>query len=769
MPRFMATRKTEANTTAGMYANFVRAAKELRSSLQKAQSLVGSFNPDASDRALTLWRSQLLSEYDTIRSYLKIFENLSQDVIFEYADEIQAIEQIKPLPSSLKDTKRHYNHIKEALDYLKADMMGRLTNSDLKYNALASVIQDIKSLKNFDDMNTLKSSVTYLSKGFKNLGELISWLLVQVRDLEASVTFETKPFTWRGIKVEILGLVPENVVREILDAVAMGLEVLDRRGLESFVMASLKKLIIADDPYKFTFTMSKGETGEAAGWYTKEDKSITIVVSKLRGRNAERYLQKWWTEVFLHELGHHIHMSLLPATAKAFWDSGWEYVNAFKKELEVLESRLVITKDDIQGFIHILTKNLWDIKAAGSTLKGFDRAKFLYFLHTQGLSTVYTQARATGKAKHMQIIVDAITDLDPNTFAKFFTSMAALGYPLRLFAPELWKFKSDKPWNPTLIEALLKTPDMLSLFQDLYENQWLNLNDIQMPLDIATEIAAEHATVKKAIEDQKTALGIPTEYGKEDIQEDFAETFVFFVADPDRLSPIARWRMGRTLGISDALGKKVLKISHKVSDMLKIFQDIHAIFDKAFDVVTIEHHDNDTLILFADPKENDVNVRDIVNYAKGPMFLEIDRMLNRKYADTYESFEVRDAKHGFIEVRVYPRETNSRRTAALALNRLRQMLSRKFWSGGRPVATVKEGLEEMASDLLTVGKAIDIRRDHGGSHAWLRDEKGVKILRLYELDGGVASPYILEVKWQEVKYPTGPVTMLRCDLKVSEP
>jgi hypothetical protein len=37
-------------------------------------------------------------------------------------------------------------------------------------------------------------------------------------------------------------------------------------------------------------------------------------------------LKSWANEVFLHELGHHVHEVLLHPEAKAYWDSPWEAV-----------------------------------------------------------------------------------------------------------------------------------------------------------------------------------------------------------------------------------------------------------------------------------------------------------------------------------------------------------------------------------------------------------------------------------------------------------
>lgn len=56
-------------------------------------------------------------------------------------------------------------------------------------------------------------------------------------------------------------------------------------------------------------------------------------------------------------------------------------------------------------------------------------------------------------------------------------------------------------------------------------------------------------------------LEIPTDYGKVDKYEDFAETFMLFIAAPERLSRTATFRMQRALALSGLYGKPVMRLS----------------------------------------------------------------------------------------------------------------------------------------------------------------------------------------------------------------
>ncbi len=59
-------------------------------------------------------------------------------------------------------------------------------------------------------------------------------------------------------------------------------------------------------------------------------------------------------------------------------------------------------------------------------------------------------------------------------------------------------------------------------------------------------------------------LEIPTDYGKTDMYEDFAETFMLFMAEPQKLSTTARFRMQQALSLSGLYGKSVMRLAQQV-------------------------------------------------------------------------------------------------------------------------------------------------------------------------------------------------------------
>ena len=58
-------------------------------------------------------------------------------------------------------------------------------------------------------------------------------------------------------------------------------------------------------------------------------------------------------------------------------------------------------------------------------------------------------------------------------------------------------------------------------------------------------------------------LELVTEYGKVDKYEDFAETFLVFMATPEKLTPTAKYRMQRALSLSGLYGKPVMRLAEE--------------------------------------------------------------------------------------------------------------------------------------------------------------------------------------------------------------
>lgn len=72
-------------------------------------------------------------------------------------------------------------------------------------------------------------------------------------------------------------------------------------------------------------------------------------------------------------------------------------------------------------------------------------------------------------------------------------------------------------------------------------------------------------------------LDVVTEYGKVNQNEDFAETFVAFMAAPEKLTPVSKFRMQRALSLSGLYGKAVMPLlAQKVATRYRVAQRVAA-------------------------------------------------------------------------------------------------------------------------------------------------------------------------------------------------
>lgn len=375
-------------------------------------------------------------------------------------------------------------------------------------------------------------------------------------------------FKWQGFQIFNPSGISEPPIDAALDALSEGLNLLKRRGLESVVTDNLTSITLA--PAGFAFQGASGKSYVSVGNYRPFDKTMTLVISNLN-KASGNHIKRWFTEVFLHELGHHIHLNYITPEAKKFWDSGWDIVQQYKNELLKMNT---ISLEDILGFIKALeaTPNL---QAVGKTLKGFDRAKYMYWLQKMGLSSVFTQVRPTKLGKSFEVLIARdVFQMDHTDAVKaMLEAYREFGYPVRKDLPDYILDYMDEGGGPLDSEMSSKLWGFLTASGSIFDEgrreiayvKSLSHLGAKLPSVVMKAQAGADITIQKSVNKALEDLGIPSNYGKEDFQEDFAETFVLFVAAPDRLSKTARWRMGRTLGLSEAGGKKVMRLSKKIA------------------------------------------------------------------------------------------------------------------------------------------------------------------------------------------------------------
>jgi hypothetical protein len=306
----------------------------------------------------------------------------------------------------------------------------------------------------------------------------------------AYTTPAPRKFTWRNLTFLNEDTWLDRDVKILLDELEWLFDIFKRRGVTDLLQKNLGRVVLTREEGKFV-----------VGTYFIASREIEIRHKALRAGGG-RQLNKWLAEVFLHELGHHLHLNVLPTEARKFWDSGWDYVN------REIDKATVIRPSDAAKIYEDLNEFNFDVSRLNKRYKGIEKLKLLGLLRHLGFVSG-TTLRMDRDAKHFFDKADS----DSATRAALHRSFRGTGKDIRM--------------DPDLMEKARKAnPD-----------------------------------IDKAL----NSLGIPTEYGKTLVDEDFAETFVLWMVSPEKLSKVARWRMGRTLGIAGASGANIMKLTRKVA------------------------------------------------------------------------------------------------------------------------------------------------------------------------------------------------------------
>jgi len=337
-----------------------------------------------------------------------------------------------------------------------------------------------------------------------------------------------KRFTYSGLVVDNPAGLPDTIVRQFLDGIDYLVALFKRRGVDNLFYQSVKQIML-NKSYPSSTLVSV-----AAGLYHPDKKAIELAaptVEKFTGR----LLNDWVHEIFLHELGHHLHMSILPKDAKAEWDRGWAGVEEAKKnQEEVIKDKFTVSPQERKRFWEFLLNVKGNLKAI--RLKGVDRAKFHAWLRNPyaggswGPLVTPKQLRWTKEADFLVALLR-----DPRAFVLD----RVLG--------------SDK-WDADRMQK--------SIDQRL-RHYSLNLgveSDSNYPI-LDQEAIDEYRREDKSVAQALEALEVPSGYAQTNEMEDFAESFVVFMTAPEKLSDTAKYRMQRTLSLAGLYGKPIMRLA----------------------------------------------------------------------------------------------------------------------------------------------------------------------------------------------------------------
>ena len=205
-------------------------------------------------------------------------------------------------------------------------------------------------------------------KGDADISEFFI-LLDAYRDALQAVVNATAPvkFTYQGFAVENPQHLGDALSRHLLEGVDYVVALFKKRGLDKLLTNEVKRVELV--PLLEDTTL---------GLYWSEAKKITLS-AKLVGMGTGRFM-KWVNEAFLHEFGHHVHLSYITGEARAVWDSGWAEVKEKEESIELAFKK--ITHAERVKFFDVLKTSDFDPSKAAKKLKGADKVKFGVWLRS---------------------------------------------------------------------------------------------------------------------------------------------------------------------------------------------------------------------------------------------------------------------------------------------------------------------------------------------------------------------------------------------------
>jgi hypothetical protein len=323
---------------------------------------------------------------------------------------------------------------------------------------------------------------------------------------------------YKGFKVTNPLRVGGKLFQRALGAIDYFLAWFAKRGVKDLVPLGVKEVRIA----KLT---------GAGGYYDSTIQVIALDVETLRSGAHTLLAEPWVYGTFLHELGHFVHMTYIKGEAKAFWDQTWDPVKALKRNLER------VSQADLLRFYDLLEKDGFVPLKTAKRLKGADKVKFAFWLRNAVGDPLISpsQFRLTKKG---EAVFTALRD--PRKWALENGVFGGAG-------------KSEEEQAAIVVKSRRHT-----LLLDYSSGLSITPADLE---EIRKKDPALNETVEQAYRD----LGVPSEYGKQDEQEDFADSFILFMTAPEKLSENALYRMKHTLWLSGFGGKPVMRLAQRVA------------------------------------------------------------------------------------------------------------------------------------------------------------------------------------------------------------
>jgi hypothetical protein len=389
-----------------------------------------------------------------------------------------------------------------------------------------------------------------------NLEAYLNFLEAFIKELEKkSDEFNPAPgqFQYKGFRVYNPDGLNENDALGMLDKVSFAMALFKKRDLEDLIREGINYI-----------ELKRSEPGDGTlGIYDSEQSRVVLysVILKV----PERHAKGWVHNTFIHEFGHHIHLNYLTREAKAFWDSTWAPVT---EALEKSSRKFNITSNDRRQFMVLLKRSNYDPLRVFRSLAGADKIRFASWMYRSQVLEDKVPLRVSPLGKEILNFLQ-----DPHKHATVGLLMTGQIQQKDIYtrpAQDLIAQVVDKLQD--LYDKALGigrhdrgTVEVVSIVGDGVKSDSLvgNLFSRDPETREAFKDFMSGADYQSAIEDVAGEWGTPTEYGKTDMMEDFAESFLVFMVAPHKMTEKNLYRMKRTLWLSGFGGKPVMRLARR--------------------------------------------------------------------------------------------------------------------------------------------------------------------------------------------------------------
>jgi hypothetical protein len=339
--------------------------------------------------------------------------------------------------------------------------------------------------------------------------------------------------TYDGFAVDNPDRLLEPTVRALLGGVDYVLALFKKRGLEEMLRDGLRGGIgLYGRP---------PEGSDAAGHYFSTKGRIQLYAVHMIGASGGKLMQDWIAEVFLHEFGHHVHLSVMPKDAMEAWNGTWDEVKSEKKKLE--ETLQSITGPERMRYWNLLEAAGYQPNKAAAKMKPIDKLKFGVWLRNPRINGPLITPAQFRLSKEGQEYFSFFLDPEKYLREERFTTKEQDG---------------EKAYEDLFNRVQRQRYSRLGL---------LDAGNDPLPIAMAEELMKADPSLQKAVDAALDKLQPVTEYAKTNEKEDFAEAFVAFVAAPEKLTPSAKFRMQRALSLAGLYGKSLGRVSSKKPDI----------------------------------------------------------------------------------------------------------------------------------------------------------------------------------------------------------